>query len=120
MKTHIEDDNTGQSGWFAVNDIDRRAKLAYKKHSEFFDSDAHTDRCASAKALVKLHAKFYSDLYVTERDERDGPCTEIKLNRVEFRPGMRVKLDDILESAGFKKSEFGYRVSSESYFVKVK
>ena len=120
MKTHIEDDNTGQSRWFAVQDIEERADAAYKKHSEFFDSDAHIDRCASARALVKLHAKRYSDLYVTERDERDGPCTEIKLNKVEFRPGMRVKLNDVLEAAGLKKSEYGYRTSSESYFVKVK
>ena len=120
MLDHIEDDNTGQSGWFAVNDIERRAKLAYKKHSQFYESDAHNDRCASAKALVKLHAKLYSDLYVTERDERDGPCTEIKLNKVEFNAGMRVKLEAVLLAAGFNKDEFGYRPASESFFVKVK
>jgi hypothetical protein len=119
---NIDDDKSILSTrkWFAVQDIEERANAAYIKHSQFFDSDAHIDRCASARALVKLHAKRYSALYVTERDERDGPCTEIKLNRVEFRTGMRVKLDDVLEAAGFKKSEFGYRVSSESYFVKVK
>jgi hypothetical protein len=30
MKTHIEDDNTGQSRWFAVQDIEERADAAYK------------------------------------------------------------------------------------------
>jgi len=119
-KNEDEDKGQGQSGWFAVNDIERRAKLAYKKHSQFYESDAHNDRCASAKALVKLHAKLYSDLYDTERDERTGPCTEIKLNKVEFRPGMRVKLEAVLGAAGFDKSDFGYRQASESFFVKVR
>ncbi len=122
MPKHIEDDcnGQGQSGWFAVSDIEARAKAAYKLHGDFFDSVDHNNKVQVATELVLDYAKFHDKLFVTEKQSKGEPLTLVKLNKVEFKPGMRVQLNTALEAAGFIEGEFGYRQASQSYFVKVK
>jgi hypothetical protein len=122
MPKHIEDDckGQGQSGWAAVSDIEERAKAAYKAHPEFFDSDAHNQKVTIARALVTDYAKFFDKMFVTDKQSKGQPFTLVKLNKVEFKTGMRVQLNTALELAGYTEGEFGYRQASQSFFVKVK
>jgi hypothetical protein len=122
MTKHIEDDNAGQgqASWFAICDIEARAKAAYAAHEDFFNSEPHNARCYTAKRILKDHARIYEQAFVTEKQSKGQPYTLVKLNKVEFRPGMRVKMFAALEAAGFIEGEFGYRPASQSTYVKVK
>jgi len=112
---HIdEDEKTGQSAWFATNDIAARAEAAYKRHTVFFDSVRHCNRVALAVQLAKGAAQLYKAVYETARDSRNGPYTEVKLDRVEFALGARDRLEATLTNLGF---EFKYMPKTQSFRI---
>lgn len=116
---HINDDEhgMGQNPYWARKDIEARADAAYKAHQVFFDSVAHGARVELATKLAREGARFYNDLFITERQKKGRPYTEVKLNKVEFDRGQRVKLNETLLAFGFLEGEFEYRPASQSYRI---
>ena len=122
MNNYIEDDRKGQgqAAWFAKEDIAARAEAAYNQHTQFFNSAEHQSRVELAVQLAKGAAKLYKAVYETARNTKEGPLTEVKLDKVEFARGARDQLAQTLLDAGFKADEFKYRQQSQSFRIFVK
>ena len=119
MNNYVEEDNKGQGqpAWFAKEDIAARAEAAYNRHTQFFESAQHQQRVAMAVQLAKGAAKLYKAVYETARNTKEGPFTEVKLDKVEFARGARDGLALMLTNFGF---EFEYRQQSQSFRIFVK
>jgi hypothetical protein len=75
------------SGWFAVEDIDRRAALAVERHPEVFDSAAHQQSVRAVVALAKQYFAGYNAIYETARAATAlRPAnTEVKVSRFAMK-----------------------------------
>lgn len=122
MSDYERDDDKGQNqpAWFAIADIDARSEAAYKKHTSFFEDSEHQDRVALVAQLLKGSARLYSKLFETARESKDGPFTEVKINHVQFAPGARDQLVEMLQEFGFKPGEYEYHKKAPCFRVFVK
>lgn len=122
MKVIDTEDRLSQGSWFATEDIARRAEAAYLSNPTFFDDPAHIALCNSVEAELKRHALLWNQCYQTARSAtRNQPIhTEVKLNRMQFRPGSRRALEKRLVSMGINSNDITYKPATESISIRVK
>ena len=116
------ENNTRQSSWFAVEDINRRAEAAYLTHQELFDSVEHQARVAEVKQILRGFFAGWAAIYETARPKtkRRSAHTEVKFNRVVFsRKHRRADLIAELTALGISTDNIVFKPATESLSVHV-
>jgi len=120
MKIVDTENKTAQPGWFAVNDIAQRAAAAYDSAPELYDAQAAL--ADEVEALMRKHSKLYRATYQTCRKatRKQAGHTEVKIDKVEFNPGLRAALVVALELKGIAHDDITYKPATQSMSVRVK
>ena len=80
----IKDTQESTSKFFAVADIDARAKAAYNSNKQLFSSKQHTTRVELVDSILRSMFAGYTAAYQTARaaTKRKPAHTEVKYDRV--------------------------------------
>jgi len=120
MKEETLDTKTARSGWFAREDINRRAARAMDLHPEVFGSFAHQTAVAAVVDTVKDYFASYGTVYETARPAtRNRPAhTEVKVQRYVLK-GSRdpAVFRQRIESAGGQEMKWKHHTESLSIHV---
>lgn len=118
-----KDTQESKSRFFAVADIDARAKAAYQANRKLFDSVEHQMLCDQVEQILRSMVIGFRSLYHTARPatRRRPAHTEIKVDRAELYAANRhqeVKAEAVrqLEALGL---DLVYKPSTNSYSVHV-
>ena len=109
--------------FFAITDINQRAKAAYNSNPQFFNSTAHQQRVALVNQILRNMFSSYSVAYQTARAAtRNRPAhTEIKFSHVVLYN--RTKHLKLRTHAVAQLAKMGlqlvYKPSTNSYSVHV-
>lgn len=122
MRILDTENNPKQPCWVAINDIANRAASAADRHAELFDDPDHGALADTVQSVMQRRVKLYNAAYQTARAQtKNQPAhTQVKLDRVEFTAGSRVKLVDELMAMGIAYDDIQYMPSSMSISVRVK
>jgi hypothetical protein len=114
-----DDDDKGQSAFYARSDAEQRAEAAFAAHKDFFCSNEHLTNVKLAEVVTEGRVKFYDRKFITERVRKGRPCTQVKFDKVTFNSGQRVLLEESLAAYGFDSGDFGYMPKSQSFSIYV-
>ena len=112
-----------QNGWFAVEDINRRAAHAYNTNRAFFDSIDHQAKVAMVERIGREYFASWAVIYNTARNKtRNRPAhTEIKFSRVILnRKRKRSDFLAALAAIGVAATDVVCKPATESYSIHVK
>jgi hypothetical protein len=109
--------------WFAVQDIDARAKAAYNSNKQLFSSKQHTTKVELVDSILRSMFAGYTAAYQTARaaTKRRAAHTEVKYHRVvqyssNKHKQLRVAAVEQLAALGL---DLVYKPKTNSYSVHV-
>jgi len=109
--------------WFAVQDIDARARAAYNSNKQLFTSKQHTTRVELVDSILKQMFVGYATAYQTARaaTKKRAAHTEVKYMRVVTHSAnkhkqLRVAAVEQLAALGL---DLVYKPKTNSYSVHV-
>lgn len=118
-----KDTEASRSGFFAVADIDARAKAAYNANRKLFDNPEHRATCEQVEQILRSMLLGFRSIYHTARPatRRRPAHTEVKVDRAEQYS--TAKHRELREQAVQKLSAMGldlvYKPRTNSYSVHV-
>ena len=118
-----KDTQESNSRWFAVADIDARAKHAYNTHKDLFASTQHKTKVELVDSILKSMLAGYTSAYQTARGatKRKPAHTEVKYDRVVQYSTLKHR--ELREAAVAQLQQLGfdlvYKPKTNSYSVHV-
>jgi hypothetical protein len=120
IKEETKETHSVGSGWFAIEDINRRAEAAMDRHPDVFGSFAHQTAVAAVVDCVKDYFASYGAVYETARPatKRRPAHTEVKVQRYVLKSRRdSTAFRKSIESAGGKEMNWKHNTESLSIHV---
>ena len=118
-----KDTEASNSRWFALQDIDARAKAAYNTHKALFNSREHRTRVELVDSILRTMLFSYTSAYQTARGatKRKPAHTEVKYDRVVqySTPKHRELRERAVEQLAALGLDLVYKPKTNSYSVHV-
>jgi hypothetical protein len=118
-----KDTQESRSGFFAVADIDARARAAYMSNRKLFDNPEHRARCERVEQILRGMVLGFRSIYQTARPTtRNRPAhTEVKVDRAEQYAVARHRVlrEQAVQELAAMGLDLVYKPRTNSYSVHV-